>query len=63
VPENRCGWALKPSLLVTLGKVDMVDVHLEVNVIPVSDIERSKKFYDQLGWRFDEDVAPSGHHG
>jgi len=37
----------------------MVDMHLEVNVIPVSDVERSKKFYDRLGWRFDEDVAPS----
>jgi catechol 2,3-dioxygenase-like lactoylglutathione lyase family enzyme len=37
----------------------MVDMHLEVTIIPVSDVERSKKFYDQLGWRFDEDVAPS----
>jgi predicted lactoylglutathione lyase len=37
----------------------MVDMHLEVSIIPVSDVERSKKFYDQLGWRFDEDVAPS----
>jgi catechol 2,3-dioxygenase-like lactoylglutathione lyase family enzyme len=37
----------------------MVDMHLEVNVIPVSDIERSKKFYERLGWRLDDDVAPA----
>jgi catechol 2,3-dioxygenase-like lactoylglutathione lyase family enzyme len=37
----------------------MVDMHLEVNVIAVSDVERSKKFYEQLGWRLDDDVAPA----
>jgi catechol 2,3-dioxygenase-like lactoylglutathione lyase family enzyme len=36
----------------------MVDMHLEVNVIPVSDVERSKKFYERVGWRLDDDVAP-----
>src|SRR5579862_992328 len=36
-----------------------VDMKLEVDVIPVSDVERSKQFYGRLGWRFDEDVAPS----
>jgi catechol 2,3-dioxygenase-like lactoylglutathione lyase family enzyme len=36
----------------------MVDMHLEVDVIPVSDVERSKKFYERLGWRLDDDVAP-----
>jgi catechol 2,3-dioxygenase-like lactoylglutathione lyase family enzyme len=36
----------------------MVDMHLEVNVIPVSDVERAKKFYERLGWRLDDDVAP-----
>jgi catechol 2,3-dioxygenase-like lactoylglutathione lyase family enzyme len=37
----------------------MVDMHLEVDVIPVSDVERSKQFYGRLGWRLDEDVAPA----
>jgi hypothetical protein len=37
----------------------MVDMHLEVNVIPVSDVERSKTFYERLGWRLDDDVAPA----
>jgi catechol 2,3-dioxygenase-like lactoylglutathione lyase family enzyme len=36
-----------------------VDMHLEVDVIPVSDVERSKQFYESLGWRLDDDVAPS----
>src|ERR1700741_4797349 len=29
----------------------MVDLKLEVVVIPVSDVERAKKFYGDLGWR------------
>ena len=37
----------------------MVDMHLEVAVIPVSDVERSKQFYQLLGWRLDDDVAPA----
>ena len=37
----------------------MVDMHLEVDVIPVSDVERSKQFYGRLGWRLDDDVAPA----
>jgi catechol 2,3-dioxygenase-like lactoylglutathione lyase family enzyme len=36
-----------------------VDMKLEVHVIPVSDIERSKRFYERLGWRFDADIAPA----
>src|ERR1700756_568789 len=34
------------------------DMKLEVQVIPVSDVDRSKAFYERLGWRLDEDVAP-----
>lgn len=35
-----------------------VDFHLEVQVIPVSDVDRARKFYERLGWRLDDDVAP-----
>jgi catechol 2,3-dioxygenase-like lactoylglutathione lyase family enzyme len=31
---------------------------LEVQVVPVSDPGRSKEFYQRLGWRLDDDVAP-----
>jgi catechol 2,3-dioxygenase-like lactoylglutathione lyase family enzyme len=30
---------------------------LEVVVIPVSDVDRSKRFYESLGWRLDADFA------
>jgi catechol 2,3-dioxygenase-like lactoylglutathione lyase family enzyme len=36
-----------------------LDMKLEVQIIPVSDVERSKQFYQRLGWRFDDDVAPT----
>ena len=35
-----------------------VDMHLEVQIIPVSGVDRSKQFYQRLGWRLDDDVAP-----
>jgi catechol 2,3-dioxygenase-like lactoylglutathione lyase family enzyme len=38
-----------------VGKVDM---HLEVEIIPVSDVDRAKEFYQRAGWRLDDDVAP-----
>jgi catechol 2,3-dioxygenase-like lactoylglutathione lyase family enzyme len=33
------------------------DLKLEVVVIPVSDVERSKAYYAHLGWRLDADFA------
>jgi catechol 2,3-dioxygenase-like lactoylglutathione lyase family enzyme len=38
--------------------VRSVSMKLEVDVIPVSDADRSKAFYQQLGWRLDDDAAP-----
>jgi catechol 2,3-dioxygenase-like lactoylglutathione lyase family enzyme len=35
-----------------------VDMRLEVQIIPVSDVDRSRQFYQRLGWRLDNDVAP-----
>lgn len=32
-----------------------VDMKLEVVPIPVSDVDRAKKFYEGLGWRLDAD--------
>ena len=34
-----------------------VDMKLEVVVIPVSDVDRAKRFYESLGWRLDADFA------
>jgi catechol 2,3-dioxygenase-like lactoylglutathione lyase family enzyme len=38
-------------------KVRGVDMKLEVVVIPVSDVDRAKRFYSGLGWRLDVDYA------
>src|ERR1051325_3640690 len=32
-----------------------VDMMLEVVIIPVADVDRSKAFYSKLGWRLDAD--------
>lgn len=37
--------------------VQTIDLKLEVVVIPVSDVDRAKRFYDGLGWRLDADFA------
>jgi catechol 2,3-dioxygenase-like lactoylglutathione lyase family enzyme len=34
-----------------------VDFRLEVVVLPVSDVDRAKQFYEMLGWRLDADFA------
>src|SRR5512144_2872403 len=34
-----------------------LDMKLEVVVIPVSDVDRAKSFYSNLGWRLDADFA------
>src|SRR6478735_7415081 len=34
-----------------------VDLKLEVVIIPVSDVDRAKRFYSSLGWRLDADFA------
>ena len=35
------------------------DMKLEVVVLPVSDVERAKHFYENLGWRLDGDLRPA----
>ncbi len=34
-----------------------MDMKLEVLIIPVSDVDRAKAFYERLGWRLDADFA------
>jgi catechol 2,3-dioxygenase-like lactoylglutathione lyase family enzyme len=38
-----------------VAKVKDVDLKLEVVVIPVSDVDGAKEFYEKLGWRLDAD--------
>ena len=37
-----------------------VDLKLEVITIPVSDVDRAKRFYEGLGWRLDADFKGDG---
>ena len=38
-------------------KAAMTDLKLEVIIIPVSDVDRAKAFYEKLGWRLDGDFV------
>jgi catechol 2,3-dioxygenase-like lactoylglutathione lyase family enzyme len=41
-----------------------VDLKFEVTVLPVSDVDRAKRFYDNLGWRLDADyIRVDGSRG
>jgi catechol 2,3-dioxygenase-like lactoylglutathione lyase family enzyme len=48
---------LKPEILNNNTSDARVDMKLEVVVIPVSDVDRAKKFYAGLGWRLDADFS------
>jgi catechol 2,3-dioxygenase-like lactoylglutathione lyase family enzyme len=45
------------------AKVEPVDMKLEVVVLGVSDVDRAKAFYENLGWRLDIDVAAGDFRG
>src|SRR6516165_8866793 len=42
--------ALKEADMSSTEARSSVDMHLEVDIIPVSDVDRSKQFYQHLGW-------------
>jgi catechol 2,3-dioxygenase-like lactoylglutathione lyase family enzyme len=42
---------------IELANVRPLDMKLEIAVIPVSDVDRAKEFYGNLGWRLDADFA------
>ena len=39
------------------AQVNTGEFRLEVAVLPVSDIDRAKEFYGNLGWRLDADIT------
>jgi catechol 2,3-dioxygenase-like lactoylglutathione lyase family enzyme len=39
--------------------VNAGEFKLEVVVLPVSDVDRAKRFYEGLGWRLDADISPT----
>ena len=41
------------------SELSTIDMALEVVTVPVSDVDRAKRFYQSLGWRLDIDLAPN----
>jgi catechol 2,3-dioxygenase-like lactoylglutathione lyase family enzyme len=48
---------VRSETAVETPKARTADMKLEVVVIPVSDVDRAKRFYAGLGWRLDADFA------
>ena len=46
-----------------VAKVEPVDMKLEIALLGVSDVDRAKAFYQNLGWRLDIDVANGEFRG
>ena len=38
-----------------MAELSTIDMGLEVVTVPVSDVDRAKRFYQSLGWRLDAD--------
>jgi catechol 2,3-dioxygenase-like lactoylglutathione lyase family enzyme len=49
--------AVRSSDVTAVASPAKVDMKLEIVVIPVSDVDRTKAFYAKLGWRLDADYA------
>jgi catechol 2,3-dioxygenase-like lactoylglutathione lyase family enzyme len=47
----------RPEVSAKASSAPAVDMKLEVVVIPVSDVDRAKRFYGGLGWRLDADFT------
>jgi catechol 2,3-dioxygenase-like lactoylglutathione lyase family enzyme len=45
-----------------MAKLGTIDMGLEVVTLPVSDVDRAKRFYQSLGWRLDIDLVVSDDH-
>jgi catechol 2,3-dioxygenase-like lactoylglutathione lyase family enzyme len=45
------------TVAIKSSQVGILDMKLEVIVIPVANVERAKQFYGGLGWRLDADFA------
>lgn len=39
-----------------MAELSTIDMGLEVVTVPVSDVDRTKRFYQSLGWRVDIDI-------
>ena len=47
----------RPDASMEIPDVGTIDMKLEVVTVPVSDVDRAKRFYQSLGWRLDADFS------
>jgi catechol 2,3-dioxygenase-like lactoylglutathione lyase family enzyme len=52
-----CSTQVRSETAIETPRARGVDMKLEVVVIPVSDVDRAKRFYSNLGWRLDADFV------
>ena len=45
-----------------MAELGTIDMGLEVVTLPVSDADRSKRYYQSLGWRLDADIVVGDDH-
>jgi catechol 2,3-dioxygenase-like lactoylglutathione lyase family enzyme len=45
-----------------MAELGTIDMGLEVVTLPVSDVDRAKRFYQSLGWRLDADIVVGDDH-
>src|ERR1700726_3834357 len=48
----------KRKMEIAMSATEVPEMNLENHIVPVTDVDRAKGFYQQLGWRLDDDVAP-----
>lgn len=51
------GTDARGSTSAQMPEVGAIDMKLEVVTLPVSDVDRAKRFYQSLGWRMDADIV------
>ena len=50
---------VSPGASAETAGLSTIDMNLEVVTLPVADVDRAKRFYRDLGWRLDADIAIS----
>ena len=51
------GTGASPDASTEVPGLGTIDMKLEVVTLPVSDVDRAKRFYQSLGWRLDADIV------
>jgi catechol 2,3-dioxygenase-like lactoylglutathione lyase family enzyme len=57
VEVNMSSTSKSTETATEVPEVGTIDMKLEVVTLPVSDVDRAKRFYQSLGWRLDADFS------